>query len=236
MPIDTHELRKLENQLLRLNRTGFKIAQEKTINDMAFQTRKNAVEHIKKEFTTRNHFTTSGRTLKVDKATRTNKTATVGHTEEYMRDQEWGFQKRPDRYTNAVAIPTPVASGERKGMAPGKTIRRKPVRKVNRKNMLKMPSDKMRSVPRRQRNAALIQLAIKTKRRFIELHRNGESSIYRVRGSKRRYQLDRLYTTEHRTLTIKPSPWLAPSANKAIKQRDKLYMARLDYQVKRLMR
>jgi hypothetical protein len=236
MPVDLTDLKRLESRLLKLNKTGFRIAQEKTINDMAFKTRQNAVEHIKKEFTTRNHFTTSGRTLKVDKATRTTRQAVVGHTEAYMRDQEHGFQKRPDKYTDAVAIPTPVASGERRGVAAGKTIRKKPVRKVNRKNMLKMPSDKMRAVPRRQRNAALIQEAIKTKRRFIELERNGESSIYRVRGNKKRYQLDRLYKTEHKTLTIKPSPWLAPSANKAMKQRDKFYMARLDYQVKRMMK
>lgn len=232
--IDTTELKKFENTLHRLNKTGLRIAREQTINDLAFATREEVKKTIKKEFTTRNQFTTSGRTLKVDKATRNRPMAEVGHTERYMMEQEFGFQKRPDKYTGAVAIPTPVASGERKGMAQNKTIRRKPVRKPNRKNMMKMPSDKMRNIPRRQRTPALIQEAIKTKRRFIEIERNGETSIYRVRGSKKRYQLDRLYTTEHRTLTIKPTPWLAPSRDKAVKHRDKFYSKRLQYQLDRL--
>ncbi len=234
MPVNTTELKSFENKLHRLNQVGLKIAQQMTMTDLAFETRKESVKTINKQFTTRNHFTTSGRNLKVDRASRSNPTATIGHTEGYMADQEFGFTKRPDKFTDSVAIPTPVASGERKGMAQGKTVRKKPVRKPNRRNMLKMPSDKMRSVPRRQRNAALIQEAIKTKRRFIELERNGESSIYRVRGSKKRYQLDRLYTTEHRTITVKPTKWLAPSRDKAVMMRDELYARRLTYQLDRL--
>lgn len=234
MQIDTTELKKFENTLMRLNKTGLRIAREMTVNDMAYATRENAVKTINKEFTTRNAFTTSGRTLKVDKMTRSRQFAEVGHTEKYMREQEFGFAKRPDRFTNAVAIPTPVASGERKGMAVGKTIRKKPVRKPNRKNMMRMPSDKMRQLPRKQRTVALIQEAIKTKRSFIELERNGESSIYRVRGSKKRYQLDRMYTTEHRTIQVKARPWLAPSQKEAVKKRDEFYAKRLTYQLNRL--
>ena len=234
MNIDTTQLKAFENQLDRLNKTGLKIAREMTMNDLAFETRKQSIETINKEFTTRNKFTTSGRTLKVDRANRSRPVAEVGHTEDYMRDQEFGFNKRPDKFTNSVAIPTPVASGERKGMAVGKTIRKRPVRKVNRKNMLKMPSNKMRELPRKQRTVALIQEAIKTKRRFIELDRNGESSIYRVRGSKKRYQLDRLYTTEHRTIRVKATPWLSPSTDKAAKKRDEFYSERLQYQINRM--
>lgn len=234
MQIDTTELKKFENTLMRLNKTGLRIAREMTVNDMAYATRENAVKAINKEFTTRNAFTTSGRTLKVDKMTRSRQFAEVGHTEQYMREQEFGFAKRPDRFTDAVAIPTPVASGERKGMAVGKTIRKKPVRKPNRKNMMRMPSDKMRQLPRKQRTVALIQEAIKTKRRFIELERNGESSIYRVRGNKKRYQLDRLYTTEHRTIQVKATPWLAPSQKEAVRKREEFYAKRLTYQLNRL--
>jgi len=234
MPIDTTELKRFENTLMRLNKTGLRIAREQTLNDLAFQTRKDAIEVIKKEFVVRNAFTTSGRTLKVDRATRSRQFAEVGHTEKYMAEQEFGFTNRPDRFTNAVAIPTPVASGERKGMAQNKTVRRKPVRKPNRRNMLRMPSNKMNELPRKERNAALIKEAIKTKRRFIELERNGESSIYRVRGSMRRYQLDRMYTTEHRSIRVKPTPWLMPAQQRAVKQRDKFYQKRLQYQLDRL--
>lgn len=234
MPIDTTELKRFENILLKMNQTGLRIAREMTVNDMAYATRENAVKTIKKEFTIRNAFTTSAKTLKVDKMTRSKDFAEVGHTERYMRDQEFGFTNRPDRFTNAVAIPTPVASGERKGMAVGKTIRKKPVKRSNWKNKLSMPSDKMRQLPRKQRTVALIQQAIKTKRRFIELERNGKSSIYRVRGSKKRYQLDRLYTTEHRTIQVKATPWLEPSQKEAVKKRDEFYRARLTYQLNRL--
>lgn len=234
MPIDTTELKKFENVLLKMNKTGLRIAREMTVNDMAYATRENAVKTINKEFTTRNAFTTSGRTLKVDKMTRSRQFAEVGHTEQYMREQEFSFTKRPDRYTKSVAIPTPVASGERTGMAQGKTIRKKPVRKPNRRNMMKMPSNKMRDIPRRQRTPALIREAIKTKRRFIEIERNGQSSIYKVRGSKKRYKLDRMYTTEHRTIQVKATPWLTPSQKEAVKKREEFYRARLTYQLNRL--
>ncbi len=236
MQIDTKQLKQLETKLLRLNQVGLKIAVEQTMNDLAFDTRTASKEVINKKFTTRNAFTTSNRNMPVLRANRHSPFSEVGHTQEYMKDQEEGFQKRPDKFTGAVAIPTPVASGERKGMAQGKTIRRKAVRKPNRKNMMKMPSDKMRSIPRRQRTMALIKKAIQTKRRFIEIERNGESSIYRVTGSQKRFQLHRMYTTEHRTIVVKPKKWLQPAVDKTMEGVDATYTKRLKFQVDRLMK
>jgi len=236
MEIDTRELKRLELDLLRLNKTGFKIAQEQTMNDLAFETRKQAKEKISQDFTIRNHWTLSPRNNPIEKAKRGKPFAEYGSTLDYMADREEGSINQPDPYTGAVAIATPVASGERKGAARGKTLRRKPVRKPNRRTMLKMPSNRMKELPRRQRNAALIQEAIKTKKRFIELHRHGESNIYRVRGSKKNYKLDRMYKTEHRAVIVKPMPWLRPSTAKAYESAPVFYQQRIQYQLDRMMR
>ena len=151
MNINTTQLKQFELKLSKLKKTGLRIAKEGTLNDIAFETRLQSKKFIEKKFTTRNKFTTSGRNLSVDKAKRGKSFAEMGHKQEYMAKQEDGFQKRPDKFTGAVAIPTPVASGERTGMAVGKTIRKKPVRKPNRRNMLKMASDRLRRLPRRER-------------------------------------------------------------------------------------
>lgn len=236
MEIDTRELKQLELKLLRANKTGFKIAGEQTLNDLAFEARREAREQIERDFTVRNKWTVSPRNNPIDKAKLGKSFAEFGSTLDYMAKQEEGFISQPDRYTGAVAIPTPVASGERKGGAQGKTIRRKPVRKPNRRNMLKMPSKRMKELPRRERNAALIQEAIKSKRRFIELERNGETNIFRVKGNKKRYQLDRLYKTEHRAVISKPKPWLAPATKKAYEKAPSFYLKRMEYQMQRMMR
>lgn len=236
MEIDTRELKQLELKLLRANRTGFKIASEQTLNDLAFEARTQARAQIERDFTVRNHWTLSARNNPVDRAKRGKPFAEYGSALGYMAKQEEGFVSQPDRYTGAVAIPTPVASGERKGGAQGKTIRRKPVRKPNRRNMLKSPSKRMKELPRRERNAALIQEAIRTKKRFIELERNGETNIFKVRGNKKRYQLDRIYKTEHRAVITRPKPWLAPATARAYESAPKFYMKRMQYQIDRMMR
>lgn len=236
MEIDTRELKQLELKLLRANKTGFKIAGEQTLNDLAFETRREAREQIERSMTVRNKWTVSPRNNPIDKAKRGKPFAEYGSTLDYMRKQEEGFISQPDRYTGAVAIPTPVASGERKGGARGKTIRKKPVRKPNRRNMLKMPSKRMKELPRRERNAALIQEAIKSKRRFIELQRNGETNIFKVTGTKKKYRLDRLYKTEHRAVITPAKPWLAPATKKAYEKAPSFYLKRMEYQMQRMIR
>lgn len=236
MQINTTELKQFELKLMRQAPIGLKIAQRETMNDLAFKNRKLAVDQINKTFTTRNAWTTSGKNLNVTRATRNNNYAEVGSLLNYMAQQEDGFTQKADRNTGSVAIATPVASGERTGGAVGKTLRKKAVRKPNRKNMMKQPSNKMKAVPRRQRNAALIQEAIKTKRRYIEIERNGETNIFKVTGTKKKYKLNRMYKTEHKNLIIKPHPWLAPSTKETYKSVDAMYKKRLDFQVKRMMR
>lgn len=236
MQINTTELKQFELKLMRQAPIGLKIAQRETMNDLAFKNRKLAVDQINKTFTTRNAWTTSGKNLNVTRATRNNNYAEVGSLLNYMAQQEDGFTSKPDRFTGSVAIATPVASNERQGGAVGKTIRRKPVRKPNRKNMMKSPSSKMRAVPRKQRNAALIQEAIKTKRRYIELERNNETNIFKVTGTKKKYKLHRMYKTEHRNLIVKARPWLGPVTAATYKHAPELYKKRLDFQMKRMMK
>ena len=234
--VNMQELKRLELALLRSNKVGFRIASEQTLNDLAFETRSIAKEKINKEFTVRNHWTTSPRNNPIEKAKRGRAYAEYGSTLGYMAKQEDGFVNQPDQYTGAVAIATPVASGERKGGATGKTIRKKPVRKPNRRNMLKSPSKRMKELPRRKRNAALIQEAIKTKRRFIELERNGEANIFKVTGTKKKFRLDRMYKTEHKAVISPAKPWLGPSTSKAYESAPKFYMKRMQYQIDRMMR
>ena len=236
MQIDTRELKQLELKLLRANKTGFKIAGEQTLNDLAFEARREAQAKIKREFTVRNHWTTSARNNPVDRAKRGKPFAEYGSTLGYMEKRENGAVNQPDPFTNAVAIATPVASGERSGVARGKTIRKKVIRKPNRRTQLKTPSRRLKELPRRQRNAALIQEAIKTKRRYIELERHGETNIFKVRGTKNRYKLDRIYKTEHRAIIVKPMPWLKPSTANAYKSSGSFYFKRLQYQIDRMMR
>ena len=236
MQVDTRELKRLELRLMRDMPVALKIAQRMTVNDLAFKTRSEASKIISGKFITRNHWTTSGKNLNVQKATRGNDQAEIGSLLHYMAKQEDGFTQKADSHTKSVAIATPVASNEAQGGAQGRTIRRKPVRKPNRKAVMKSPSNKMKAVPRRQRNAALIQEAIKTKRRYIELERNNETNIFKVTGTKKKYKLHRMYKTEHRNLIIKPRPWLGPATDKANEHREEFYFSRLQYQLNRVMK
>lgn len=236
MDIDTKQLKQLELNLLRANKVGFKIAQEQTMNDLAFETRKEAWDKINQDFTVRNHWTTSPRNNPIDKAKRGKPFAEYGSTLGYMEKRENGAVNQPDPFTNAVAIATPVASGELSGAARGKTIRKKVIRKPNRRSQLKTPSRRLKNIPRRQRNAALIQEAIKTKRRYIELERHGETNIFKVRGTKNRYKLDRMYKTEHRAIIVKPMPWLQPSIRKSYQSAPAFYQRRVQFQLDRMMR
>ena len=236
MEIDTRELKQLELKLLRANKTGFKIASEQTLNDLAFEARTQARAQIERSFITRNHWTLSARNNPVDRAKRGKPFAEYGSTLGYMAKRESGAINQPDPFTKSVAIATPVASGEASGAARGRTIRKKVVRKPNRRTQLKTPSRKLKELPRRKRNAALIQEAIKTKRRFIELERHGETNIFKVRGTKNKYKLDRMYKTEHRAVIVKPMPWLEPATKEAYKSAPKFYQQRIQYQIDRMMR
>ena len=248
MEIDTRELKRLELDLLRLNKTGFKIAHEQTMNDLAFETRRIAKENIGKDFTLRNTWTVMSKNNPVEKAKKGKPFAEYGSTLGYMAKREEGSINQPDPYTGAVAIATPVASGERQGGATGKTIRRKVVQTPNRKMKMKMPSKRMKELPRRERNAALIQEAIKSKRPYIEMHRNGETNIFKVKGkiskktgrfgkaSASKYTLHRMYKTEHRAIIVKPMPWLQPSTTEAYKSANRFYTQRLQWQLDRMRR
>lgn len=233
MEIDTRQLQRLELQLRRANETGFRIAREQTLNDIAFETRLQAKDIISKDFTLRNKFTTSPRNNPVSKAKRGTPFAEYGSTLDYMRKQEEGFIKQPDPVLG-VSIPTAAASGETKGAAIGGQKRTKPVRKANRRNMMKMPSSRMRAIPRNERNAALIKEAIKTKRRYVILEKNGKKNLFKVRGGIKRFTMDRMYSIKDQAAIVRPKPWLMPATTKGYERASVFYFRRMDYQMRRM--
>jgi hypothetical protein len=89
--IDEKSIRKTIKELHEIRKSALPQAVRRTLNDLAFYTRKEAQRQVEKDFTLRNKFT--AKRIVVNRAKQfsiKDMRSEVGHTEEYMRIQEVG--------------------------------------------------------------------------------------------------------------------------------------------------
>jgi len=195
------KLRKLALDLNRVAKKAVPHAIRNSLNTSAFVARFAWQGAIREKLITRNKFTVS-RVL-VNKARGTNVStleSAVGHPEDYMLKQERGGIDRG-------AVPMPAASGEKS------VPRRRLVRRPMKLRAITL-GRRGRKGSKRQRNAASIRMALKTKGKFVFLDTGKTKGIYKLSGGKRKLKFRMIWNMKTKSRFIKPTKTLEPALNR----------------------
>ncbi len=203
---DDREFIRFRNALHDYGRKGVPHAARNGLNRTVFEGRKVWHDNLDKTLTLRNTWTK--RSIRYAKARGTNLfrlEATLGSTEEYMALQERGGVQRK-KHKHGVPIPSPVASGEGRGVRPRKRMVRKPHRMEN----IQLARRRgLSSLPRRQRNAAAIQMAKREGRKHVFLRTENRKGLFKLSGGRRNPRIDLVWDLSKGTVRIPPSRTLA---------------------------
>ena len=212
LTIDFKGLDTFRNDLDKLVKRALPYAARETVNTLAFEGRRIWQDEMASSLTIRNAFTQ--RRALVERARTTNidaMEARLGHTEEYMRRLEFGEPERAEKHWRP--IPTEIASGEGKGALSGG--RKKAVRRPNIITALgSLKGKSFAGRPRKARNARAIAQALKSGKRLALLDMGRRKGIYRVKGSKRRPELLKLYDLSRRVTPMPRIPTLQRTMGK----------------------
>jgi hypothetical protein len=233
--IDTSDVRKLAEALVKVSKRALPYAVRDSLNTAAFEARKEWAQQIDKAMILRNRWTE--KSLRVEKATLTSfehMQSRVGSVAAYMLTQEVGGTET-SKGKHGVPIPTTAASGQTSGVGRIGPRSRPRTKEVQRKNWLTA----IRLGPRlgngrKQRNAVAIRLAAKSGGvAFLDLGRR--KGLFRVTGTKKgRFRVRMIWDLSKPSVTTKPRPTLEPTI-KVIEQKAPKYQeAALREQFKRL--
>lgn len=206
---------------------AIQFAERNTMNDLAFETRRGALDNVRRKMTLRNKWTEGS--IRVQMARRFEDDARIGSFQEYMRDQEFGGTTvRKGR--KGVAIPTGYATGEGQSARPRKRVPRaaNTLKRIKLRNVVRAGGSK------RQRNAATVRQAMKSGRREVYLDTGRRQFIARVTGSKRQPRVRMLYDLSRGATPIPRNPWLSPATDRAVLKREQFYKKNVSAQMKRL--
>lgn len=202
-------------------------AERNTINDMAWETRRNSIENVRNQMTLRNRWTEGS--IRVQAARRFEDAARIGSFQDYMKDQEFG-STRVRKGRKGVPIPTAYASGEGQSSIPRKRLprARNKLARLNLRNLSVQGGNK------RQRNVIKVRQAIKSGRREIYMDTGRRQFIARVTGGKRQARVRVLYDLTRGATPIPRNPWLLPATDQAVLKREVFYKKNMKAQMKRL--
>lgn len=200
----------------RLTSRQLAFAQRDTINALAFETRRNALDNVQASFTLRNKFTE--RSILVEKARYTTDSATVGSTQKYMLDQEFGGQ------TKDPTIPTAYSAGQT-------NTRTRMPRKANRMKNIRLPAGRTQAQSKRQRNLLAVKAAKANGDKFVYIDTGSRKFIARVVGTKRLPKIKMVQDMSRTSTPIPRTPWLNPATDKALRKREAMYRAAMRYQL-----
>lgn len=224
-------LDEMQAELERIAKRSVPFAMRETVNSLAFEGRKIWQEEMRSALTLRNKFTerrvlvAPARTLNPSKME-----AVLGHTEPYVAQLESGGTRKASK--SFRAIPTEIAAGQSKGSLMGG--RKKAVRPsaiITRLGSLATKGAKSRS--RKSNNARAIRGAIRSGRRLALLDMGKGKIIVRVKGSKRKPTIEKLYDLTRRTTPIPRIPTLARALKRTLSRGPAIAHAAL---MKQLMR
>ena len=88
-------------------------------------------------------------------------------------------------------------------------------------------------VSRKQRNLIAIKTAVKDGQKYIFLDLERSKGIFKIIGGKRNPKLKMVQDMSRRVITIKPKPWLKPSAIEAAKGMTKEQIKNMKFQLAR---
>lgn len=228
MRADVKDVLRYEDELDRLGR-GVPYAIRNTVNDLAFQTRTGALDHIDEHMITRNTWTK--RNVQVERADLRNLTSKIGSPLDYMETQESGGV-RVSKGKHGAPIPTTTASGEPETAKP----RRRTVRRPNKLSMIKLNGVRRHGRTRKQRNAIAISHAARGhNRRFAYLDLGRRKGIFKVMGRRTKPRIRMVHDLTRKTLVIPKEPWLSKPTSRIGTQTNtlRLYKRRLLEQLER---
>lgn len=207
-------LAQMQRQLETIAKRSVPFAARETLNTLAFEGRKIWQQEMASSLTLRNKFTQRralverARTLRID-----NMQATLGHTEDYMYNLEFGKPERAAKHFRA--IPTEVAAGQGKGSLAGG--RKRAVKRANIITALgSLKGKDFAGRPRKARNARAIQQAIKTGKRLALLDMGRRKGVYKVMGGKRKPKIMKLYDLTRKVTPMPKVPTLKRTLTKTL--------------------
>jgi len=228
--VDMKQAKKLEKLLGQVRDKSIPYAQRNAINDTAFEARKQSVSGVRSEFVNRNTWT--AKSIRVDRARTPRDSAVLGSTEDYMAKQEFGGKGK-------AYVPAPAAAGESNSAR----VRRRPVRQANWINRIQVAKRryqdlKGRGMTQAQANIIALSEAKAKGLKHVIMHKGrGRLGLYQVMGTKRKPRSRLLYSLRSGAVTIKPKPWLIPTAlHVQEKMAPTFYFARLRQELRRAMR
>lgn len=220
----------MQRELEQLAKRAIPYAARDTLNGLAFAGRKIWQDQMRSSLTLRNAFTE--RRALVERATgsrMSDMTATLGHTEDYMRRLESGLGERARR--GGLAIPTEAAAGQAKGSL--RAGRKRPVRPSLVIRVLGKIKRQSRSMPRKARNMRAVRQAIKDGSRLAYLELDRRRGIYRIMGGKKRPQIRKLYDLTRRSVPLPRIPTLQRTLDLALLQGPDIALAAIQRQLDR---
>jgi hypothetical protein len=222
----------MQRELETIAQRSVPFAARETINSLAWAGRAAWQEEMARSLTLRNKFTqrralvVPTRTLRMSAME-----ATLGHTEPYMALLEYG---RPEKAAvHFRPIPTETAAGQAKGSLMGgrkKMVLRSAI--ITRLGALALKGAGSRS--RKANNARAVRGALRSGRRIALLDMGkGGKGIYRVKGSKRKPEILKLYDLTQRATRMPRIPTLQRALASALTKAPAIAYAALEKQLAR---
>jgi hypothetical protein len=240
---DFREVKDLADDLRKLNERGLAFASRETLNQTAFKARQQAQAIIERKMIQRNTWTK--RSIKVEKVETLRisaQEAAVGSIEGYMEAQEFGGTERAGG-KHGVPIVTSYAAGQKKANPRTKALGKKNPNRMKNLRLNKKTRKKLKRLPRKQRIAASIRVAVESGNPYVLLRNVGrkKAAIFKVTGGKRKLKSGKssakiwmVHDLSQRSVRIPATPWLRPAVNLASLRVDDFYRRALLFQLRRL--
>lgn len=228
--------KRLVQELEYLNQRALPHANKRFVNDAAFAVMREARQGVRETMTLRNKWTE--RSIQVERSRTLDmrrQGATVGSTEEYMLDQEFGTTKIKGG-REGVILPTSWSAGQQ-GAKPRSRLPRRP----NAMKNIKLKHRKLRGVGKRQKNALLVKQAVETKDRFIFMDLGRRKGIFKVLGGRKKNpsghvrgaRVKMVHDMTRASVRVPPTPWLNPAIDRVLPKMPRMFTKRLIEQIRK---
>jgi hypothetical protein len=226
-------IKELEKKVEKIGKKAMPIAISTTLNNTAWETRKDVNEGLSDDFIVRNKYTERGNLVEKNKTLNIDQMrASVGSTRDYMEKQHDGFvEKEP-----FIPMDSARTSNNRE-------------KRISKRNYTSLISIANKTLDpgnihnERQKRVRLVQHSINTGVRTFYASINGKKGIYKVvggrkgvrRGWPKGAKIKLLYYDHDPAIHVDEQPWLMPRAINVVKNKQpKLYRDALIYQLNRI--
>lgn len=239
--IDVTDFKDFENALGTFRHKALPFAHKSMLNETAFVAQNVAQKRVRNSMILRNRFTLQS--IRVNQSKTLNirrQFSTIGSTERYMLDQEFGGV-RVKSGKHGVPIPTSFSAGQAEKSRPRMKLPRTRLPKLRLSRNRKRPAGQ----PKGRRQAILfkIQDAVTSGRRvfFHDFGTRRGVGIFKVKGGRKGFKrggpkgakLKMLFSFAKPVISVPRRPWLKPAVDAASKRMPALYVKALKFQLRR---